>query len=338
MLIPVSILFIRYYPDLGWRYSAWTGEAESVGVATQKNGLGQLSLIFGLGSFWYLLEAFRSGERSRPAGPLIAHGAILAMALWVFWMAHSATSFSCFLIGGCLMTVMTLRTVAQKPAVVHMLVGSLLFVVLYGLILYPEAGLTEAVGRDSTLTGRTEMWDLLLQVKVDRWFGAGYESFWLGPSAKEISTYYNNLHQAHNGYLAVFLDLGAVGVALLGLVFARGYRNVVGALRWDPEAGRLKLAFFVIVVVYNLTEHGFRELHPMWIVFLLTIINIPKNRRNKDRARPKGVRPMRRSNSPRSRSRMRFAKWKRTVPSVISVDTWVSVKPRSARGRKNTRT
>lgn len=289
VLIPLSILFIRYYPDLGWQYSAWTGEAESVGVATQKNGLGHLCLIFGLGSFWYLLEAFRSGERGRPAGPLIARGAILAMALWLFWMAHSATSFSGFLIGGCLMTVTSLRTVAQKPAVVHLLVGSLLFVVLYGLILNPGVGLTEVVGRDSTLTGRTEMWDKLLQVKVDPWFGAGYESFWLGPRAKEISTYYNHLHQAHNGYLEVFLDLGGAGMALLGLVFAWGYRNVVGALRWDPEAGRLKLAFFVIVVVYNLTEHGFREFHPMWIVFLLAIINIPKNRSSEDRGRPKGA-------------------------------------------------
>src|SRR6185295_2229233 len=151
-------------------------------------------------------------------------------------------------------------------------VGSLLFVVLYGLILNPGVGLTEMVGRDPTLTGRTEMWAKLLDVKVDSWFGAGYESFWTGPRAAEISKYYGHLHQAHNGYIEVFLDLGGVGIGLLGLVLAWGYRNIVGALRWDPETGRLKLAFFVIVMVYNLTEHGFRELHPMWIVFLLVII------------------------------------------------------------------
>ena len=135
------------------------------------------------------------------------------------------------------MAVTSLRTVARKPAVVRLLVGAVLFVVLYGLILHPAAGLTEAVGRDSTLTGRTAMWDQLLQLKVDPWFGAGYESFWLGPRTNEISRHYQYVNQAHNGYLEVFLNLGWAGVALLGLVMAWGFRNVVRALCRDPEAG-----------------------------------------------------------------------------------------------------
>ena len=84
------------------------------------------------------------------------------------------------------------------------------------------------------------------------------------------------MNQAHNGYLDVFLNLGWVGVALLGLVVARGYGNVFRALRRDPVAGRLKLAFFVVALLYNLTEHAFRELHPMWIVFLLAITVVPE--------------------------------------------------------------
>ena len=282
VLIPLSILLIKYYPDLGRQYSVWTGAAYNVGVSTQKNGLGQLCLIFGLGSLWYLLEALRGGDRGRPAGPLIANGAILAMALWLFWMAQSATSFGCFLIGGGLMAVTSLCTVARKPAVVRLLVGAVLFVVLYGLILHPAAGLTEAVGRDPTLTGRTEMWDQLLQLKVDPWLGAGYESFWLGPRTNEISRYYQHVNQAHNGYIEVFLNLGWAGVALLGLVMAWGFRNVVRVLCRDPEAGRLKLAFFVVAVVYNLTEHAFRELHPVWIVFLLAITVVPEPSRRED--------------------------------------------------------
>ncbi len=276
VLIPLSVLLIRYYPDLGRQYSVWTGAAYNVGVGTQKNDLGHLCLIFGLGSLWYLLEAFRGGERGRPAGPLIAHGAILTMALWLFRMADSATSFACFLIGGGFMAVTSLSTVARNPAVVRLLVGAVLFLALYGLLLNPGAGLVEAMGRDSTLSGRTEMWDQLLQMKVDPWFGAGYESFWLGPRTKEISRYYQQVNQAHNGYLEVFLDLGWAGVAVLGLVMAWGFRNVVGALRRDPEAGRLKLAFFVVAVIYNLTEHAFRELHPVWIVFLLAITVVPE--------------------------------------------------------------
>jgi len=279
VLIPLSILLIRYYPDLGREFSPWTGEAWNVGVATQKNGLGIICLIFGLGSFWYLLEALRGGERPRRAGPVIAHGVILAIVLWLFLMAKSATSFSCFLIAAGLMVVTSMRTVARTPAILHLLVGLLLFVVFYGLILNPEAGLIETVGRDPTLTGRTEMWNQLIQLSVDPWFGAGYESFWLGPRLQEIWRTNMHVHQAHNGYLEIFLNLGWVGVALLGVVMAWGYRNVNRALRWDSEAGRIKLAYFVVAAVYNLTEHAFREVHPVWIVFLLTVIAIPKDPR-----------------------------------------------------------
>jgi exopolysaccharide production protein ExoQ len=334
VLIPLSILLIKYYPDLGRQYSAWTGEAYNIGAGTQKNDLGRICLIFGLGScwylldafrgrerarpagpliahgavlvavalwlfwmadstpfgwfviasslagglgsFWYLLDAFRGGERARPAGPAIAHGAVLAMALWLFRMADSATSFGCFLVASSLMGVTSLRRIGRNPAVVHFLVGAVLFVALYGLVLHPEAGLTEVAGRSSTLSGRTELWAQFLQVQQNPWFGAGFESFWVGPHLQEIWRTWGRLNQAHNGYLDVFLNLGWVGTALLGLVIVWGYGNAVRALRRDPEAGSLKLALFVVALIYNLTEHGFRELHPMWIMFLLAITVVPE--------------------------------------------------------------
>jgi exopolysaccharide production protein ExoQ len=288
VLIPLSILLIKYYPDLGRQYSAWTGEAYNVGAGTQKNDLGRICLIFGLASFWYLLDAFRSRERGQPAGPLIAHGAVLTMALWLFRMANSATSFGCFLVAVSLMGVTSLRRIGRNPAVVHFLVGTVLFAGLYGLVLHPEAGLTEAAGRSSTLSGRTELWAEFLQVQQNSWFGAGFESFWVGPQLQEIWRKWGRVNQAHNGYLDVFLNLGWVGVALLGLVIAWGYQNAVHALRRGPETGRLKLALFVVALIYNLTEHGFRELHPMWIMFLLAITVVPEPIEDHCAMRPTG--------------------------------------------------
>ena len=77
----------------------------------------------------------------------------------------------------------------------------------------------------------------------------------------------------------VVFAIGILGLFLLDrdrksrvfLVMAWGYRNVVGSLRQDPELGRLKLVYFVVGVVYNLTEAAFRAMHPIWIVFLLAI-------------------------------------------------------------------
>jgi exopolysaccharide production protein ExoQ len=301
VLIPLSILLIKYYPHLGRGYSPWTGEAYNIGVNTQKNGLGYICLLFGLGSFWYLLEALRGVDRPSTARPLIAHCAILAMALWLFSMANSATSFFCFLIGGCLMVVTGMRTIARNPAILHLLVVLLLFIILYGLILNPKVGLTHVAGRDATLTGRTAIWHQVYQMNDSPWFGVGYDTFWLGPRLEEFSKSLNmHVNQAHNGYLEVYLDLGWVGVTLLGAIMVWGYRNINRVLRLDSEAGRIKLVLFVVTAVYNMTEDAFRELHPVWIAFLFAVIAIPEDPKRESAGDPK----MLNSRLPRERVRL----------------------------------
>jgi len=112
---------------------------------------------------------------------------------------------------------------------------------------------------------------------VDPLFGAGFESFWLGERLEKFwRIYWWHPNQAHNGYLEVFLNLGWTGVALLGFVMVWGYRNVIGTLRRDPEAGGLRLAYFVVAAVYNLTEAAFKGFHLVWIVCLLAITVVPE--------------------------------------------------------------
>jgi hypothetical protein len=72
------------------------------------------------------------------------------------------------------------------------------------------------------------------------------------------------------------LDLGWAGVALVAFVMLSGYRNVARAIRWDLASAPLRVAFFFVSASYNLTEHAFRELHPVWIGFLLAVIAVPE--------------------------------------------------------------
>jgi len=300
VLVPVSILLIRYYPTMGRAYSNWTGAAYNIGVATGKNGLGYVCLIFGLASVWRLSEILRGEEDAHKIGSLAANGILLVLTLWLFQMAQSATSFACFLMGTVVIAVTSYRPIARERVIVHTLVAMMLFVVVYGLFLNPGAGLAEMAGRDSTLTGRTTLWNQVLRLTVDPLFGAGYESFWLGDRLEHMwRINWEHPNQAHNGYLEIFLDLGWAGVALLAFLMVWGYRNVARALRWDLESAKLRLAFFVVAASYNMTEHAFRELHPVWIAFLLAIIAVPEPL----------VRAVHEATAPRERSRRRPDWW-----------------------------
>src|SRR5262249_12814759 len=48
ILTPLSLLFIKYYPEYGMGYDNWTGGQIIFGVTEGKNLLGQLCLIIGL--------------------------------------------------------------------------------------------------------------------------------------------------------------------------------------------------------------------------------------------------------------------------------------------------
>jgi O-antigen ligase len=84
------------------------------------------------------------------------------------------------------------------------------------------------------------------------------------------------LNQAHNGYLEIYLNLGWIGLILLGAVIVTGYRNLMRGFRDNFEMGRLKLAFFTICLVYNFTEATFKMQSPVWITFLWAAMGAPK--------------------------------------------------------------
>jgi exopolysaccharide production protein ExoQ len=83
------------------------------------------------------------------------------------------------------------------------------------------------------------------------------------------------INEAHNGYLEIYLNLGWAGIALLGLVILTGFPKVLRALRLDTESGKLMLAYFILGLIYNFTEAGFKMMNPVWIFFLLAIMAVP---------------------------------------------------------------
>jgi O-antigen ligase len=310
VLIPLSVLLIKYYPHLGRAFSPWTGAGYNSGAAIGKNGLGVICLVFGVAAVCRGLAALQEPERRAMVRGLLAHGAVLAMALWLFWKADSATSLGCFAVGAALLGLSRSRTFASSTLLVHLTVAGIVSLCVLGLFITTDVGLLQAMGRDPTLTTRTALWRDLLRITVDPWFGTGFESFWLGERARMLwRTHWWHPNQAHNGYLEVFLNLGWFGVMLLGVTIAAGYRNVVTALRANPALGGLRLALFVAAVLYNLTEAAFKVLHPVWIVFLLAVSTMPSTVTTavagvgvRDQARPSPLRPVGRTlTTPRPR-------------------------------------
>jgi len=278
VLLPLSILFIKYYPELGRGYAQhWEGTQFLAGVAENKNLLGVICMVIGFAAFWRVLHAWCLPRRELTK-TLIVHGTLFAMAVWLLIKSDSKTSLACFVLTAALIASHTFMKMARKRLVLHILVSAVVLSCFSVLFLGIGSGALERIGRDATLTGRTGIWEVLLKVPINPVVGTGFESFWLGERLRRLwamrELYDININEAHNGYLEVYLNLGVVGLALIGTLMVTAYRNALRVLDRDPSVGRLWLGFLVIAVVYNFTEAGIRSTDLVWIVLLLVVTRV----------------------------------------------------------------
>ncbi len=279
---PLSILFIRYFPHLG-RSASRGGAPTWTGVATDKNALGMLSLLIGLASIFRFLQLYQDEKGTVRKGQFIALGSLIVMTVYLLWEANSATAFACFFLAGTPMVLTYLFPWARKPLFVNLMVVGALGVSASALFLNVGSGMVESLGRNSTLTGRTDIWRNVLPMVQNPLIGAGYESFWIGPRLERVEKLIDQtINQAHNGYIEVYLNLGWVGITLLGIVLIAAYRRVMSGLRLRTPLASLWLAYFIVAGAYNFTEAGFKMMNPVWITFLLMAMAAPDAFRQED--------------------------------------------------------
>ena len=115
----------------------------------------------------------------------------------------------------------------------------LLAPVLILAVVAPDT-ILELIGKDPTLTGRTEIWAYVIQdIWMKPWLGWGYFVFWqqTNPAAVEIS---DAVHwvvpNAHNGLLEFLLDVGVLGTALFAFILVRTIVLAVRCLRTPERA------------------------------------------------------------------------------------------------------
>jgi O-antigen ligase len=208
----------------------------------------------------------------------LAHGTLLALGINLLFTTNSATSSTCFVLGAGLMLAIGRPLFRRAPAAVHVLVLTILLAGGLTVLLGGEGDAARALGRDPSLSGRKLIWEILIPMVPNAMGGAGFETFWAGPRAKLVDTRciaagaLGGPHEAHNGYLEMYLNLGWIGVALGALILGQGYRRAVGAFRHDPALGALLVAYIVTAVAYNITEAGFRMLSMPWFFLLLSAV------------------------------------------------------------------
>jgi exopolysaccharide production protein ExoQ len=285
LLIPLSVILIKYYPYLGKSYSPWGGQ-EYTGVATTKNTLGVLCLVSGIFFFWDTVTRWYQRKDKRVRRVILVDIAFIGMTLWLLNLSQSDTSAVCLGIG-CLMIAAAHSNFGRRHPGWLKALAPLTFVVYLVLTIGFGMGaqMSEAVGRSGNMSDRTRIWQVLLSVPINPVLGTGYQSFWLGSRIAWVWARLDgdNVLEAHNGYLETYLELGLIGLLLICTFLVATYRKICKRLKPLRPLGSLSLGLWTLLLFYNVSEAA---LGPglLFVTFLMASLTVAQPA--EDRVRP----------------------------------------------------
>jgi O-antigen ligase len=221
-----SILLLAVFP----RHALTPEMGDFRGIFSHKNVLGQAMVVGALAT----LHRMRVGGRER-----LRNAVMLTLFTIVALASQSATSFlTIFAFCG----VNIIITLLRKGAVgCFITIGAVVLAAPMVIVAAAfQDSLLKLMGKDPSLTGRTDLWAYVLTDIAEKPFsGWGYSAFWSpnNPAAVEISQVLKwYVPQAHNGLLEMLLNVGLVGTAFFIFLWTR---NIWLALRClcTPQKG-----------------------------------------------------------------------------------------------------
>lgn len=269
VLFPVSVLLIKYFPHHGRRYTI-SGGLEVTGITGQKNSLGEMIMVVSIVLVWCLADRARNLELAVPRRRKQLGWLLLVLGIYLLQQSDSKTSIVCLGIGSLIVVADRLPFVGASPGrfLGVLCSSSVLYLVLDNLFSI-RGRILEALGRDASLTGRTDIWNYVLNAGSDPLLGAGYMAFWENHKRIFIDNMWIGMNTAHSGYIDIYLDGGWVGGFFLGLMLLGVGWMVCREFLTGSHFGRLQLAMFVMMLIYNFSETTFARRSPMWFMFLL---------------------------------------------------------------------
>lgn len=142
-----------------------------------------------------------------------------------------------------------------------------------------------ALGKDATLSGRTELWkEILLSIQDRPLLGHGYGAFWPENGAASIvwQEFGWEAPHAHNGLLDMALELGVLGTAIFVMNYVSAAVQSISLVRYSTKpSGIFPISFLILMFMVNLTESS-TIVRPQfaWLIFVSTVLLIHQEKKN----------------------------------------------------------
>ncbi len=266
----LSFVFIILLPKYGVMGGVHAGAAR--GVFTHKNGLGKHMVLSSL-VFLLLLK-----ERS--FYKIFAWAGLFGSIGLIIVSSSSAAVINVVVLTLLLFSLMYVFRLNGKS----LIAASVFFILLGWATSVLATDITTYVlrgfGKDLTLTGRTDIWLMVIDKIQERpWLGYGFSAFWNGidgPSAYIINALRWSVPDAHNGFLDFILQLGLLGFLLFILIaWITMFQSLCLAKAHTQPYYLWPLIFLSYTMIVNFSESTLMSQNNFfWILFTMITVSI----------------------------------------------------------------
>ncbi|RCJ32889.1 polymerase [Nostoc minutum NIES-26] len=261
--IMLSFVFAVALPKFGIMGGLHAGSWR--GIYYHKNGLGLLMALSTIIFFIQVIDARKNRW-------IVWFGCSLSVILLLLSTAKSSLT-NCIIVLAICLTCQILRWnydwMIPGFTGVATIAGS-----LYILLTTNLDTLLASIGKDTSLTGRTDIWPLVLNAIGKRpWQGYGFGAFW-GEWNSEASRIWNAagwpVPNSHNGFLDVWLQLGILGLLLLALSFFATLIRALLCIRHTTTSTWLwPLLYFSYIFLVSLGESTLMNQNDLlWVLYV----------------------------------------------------------------------
>jgi exopolysaccharide production protein ExoQ len=127
---------------------------------------------------------------------------------------------------------------------------------------------------DSTLTGRTEIWNFTqYRIWQAPWLGWGFHSYYLVPKSpqNEAPGFLRQMPSSHSGYLELKLETGRIGYWIFLVFICSSLHLLERVRRKDPARAWCFLSIELFAVLDNLLDSGWLTLTHFWVLYLIVV-------------------------------------------------------------------
>ena len=198
-----------------------------------------------------------------------------ALCFFLVLMSTSKTALLISLIGigGFIFLRLYRRFTFVRPILVLAVLLALATIV--GMLTFAPDFTFGLIGKERTLTGRTDIWSGLMQsIQMKPWLGNGYGVYWLDPLGP---SYYVRLQlqwgipSAHNGWIDTWLSTGALGVGTFALLFIMTVILAVDRLRKGGTETYWVILSTIMFLGFSMSESTILQQNDLsWVMFVAT--------------------------------------------------------------------